>query len=253
MAKYTESDVKAFISYIAPMIREEATKRGYPICSTAIAQAIVEGAAGTSLLAKSPNFNHFGMKAGTTWKGETVKLKTREEYKKGVLTEIYATFRKYSDDREGIKGYYSFISTKRYANLKNAKDYRQYAEYIKKDGWATSSTYVENLISKVEKYGLQKYDNVVAVIPDYSKGKTYTTNVNLNIRTAPNGERKAFEDITENAKAHSIENEDGYAVLKKGSRVTCRGITQDPGGENIWMEIPSGYVAAYFDGKVYIS
>lgn len=250
MAKYTESEAKAFISYIGPLIRAEATKRGYPICSTSIAQAIVEGAAGTSLLAKTYH-NHFGMKADTTWKGKTAKLKTKEEYKRGVLTEIYASFRAYDNDIEGIKGYYNFINTKRYSNLRNAKDYRQYAEYIKKDGWATSSTYIENLIGKVEKYGLQKYDNIDVLIPSYKKGKTYQTNVNLNIRIAPNGERKMFDDITEDAKQHSFQNDDGYAVLKKESRVTCRDIIKD--GDNIWMEIPSGYVAAFYDGKVYIS
>ena len=246
---YTEQEAKNFIQYIAPMIRAEATKRGYAICSTAIAQAIVEGAAGTSLLAKA-FFNHFGMKAGNTWKGKTVRLKTKEEYKRGILTDVYAVFRAYDSDEEGVKGYYDFISIKRYANLKNAKDYRQYAEYIKKDGWATSSSYVENLISKVEKYSLQKYDNIEAVIPTYTKGKTYKTNVNLNIRVAPEGDRKLFEDITENAKAHSFANEDGFAVLKKDSKVTCRDIIKD--GDNLWMEIPSGYVAAYYNKKIYI-
>ena len=250
MAKYTESQAKEFIAYIAPIIRAEATKRGYPICSTAIAQAIAEGAAGTSSLARVW-FNHFGMKAGTTWKGKTVKLKTKEEYKKGVLTEIYATFRAYDSDEDGIKGYYDFISTKRYSNLKNAKDYRQYADYIKRDGWATSSSYVENLIGKVEKYGLQKYDNIDAVIPLYTKGKTYKTNVNLKIRTAPDGDRVLFDDITKNAKLHSFQNDDGYAVLKEGSKVTCRSIAKQ--GDDIWMEIPSGYVAAYYHDKIYIS
>ena len=247
---YTESQAKEFISYIAPMIRSEATKRGYAICSTAIAQAIAEGAAGTSLLAKTYH-NHFGMKQGTSWKGKTVRLKTKEEYKKGVLTEIYAIFRVYDNDEEGIKGYYDFLKMKRYANLKNAKDYRQYAEYICSDGWATSSTYRDNLIGKVEKYGLQKYDNIEAVIPTYTKGKTYKTNVNLKIRKSPEGDRVPFDEITENAKLHSFQNDAGYAVLKEGSKVTCRSITVL--GDDLWMEIPSGYIAAYYHGKVYIS
>lgn len=165
---YTESEARAFIAWIAPMMREEATKRGYPIVSTAIAQAIVEGAAGTSTLAKI-HHNHFGMKTGKGYKGAYVTMRTKEEYVKGVLTPIYADFRKYPDDKAGVEGYYSFINSKRYNNLHYAKDYRQYAEYIKADGWATSSTYRDNLISKVEKYGLQKWDNItLEYFPKYT-------------------------------------------------------------------------------------
>lgn len=246
---YTESEAKKFIEHIAPIIRAEATKRGYKICSTAIAQAIVEGAAGTSTLAKV-HHNHFGMKAGTGWTGETVKLRTREEYQKGVLTPIYSIFRVYPNDIEGISGYYDFLSYKRYANLKNAKDYRQYADFIKKDGWATSSTYVSNLIGKVEKYQLQKYDYIEQVIPSYVVGKTYKTTANLKIRFEPNGDRVPFDQITENAKLHSFRNEEGYAVLKESSKVTCRSIKEVDG--DIWLEIPSGYIAGYVGRKIYV-
>lgn len=168
---YTESEARKFIDRIAPMMREEATKRNYPIVSTAISQAIIEGAAGTSTLAKKPNFNHFGMKAGSTWHGKTVRLRTKEEYKHGVLTEIYADFRAYDSDLEGIKGYYDFLKYKRYENLHYAKDYRQYAEYLKKDGWATSSKYRDTLIKTVEKYGLIQWDNMeVVYYPRYTGG-----------------------------------------------------------------------------------
>jgi flagellum-specific peptidoglycan hydrolase FlgJ len=158
---YTETEAKNFIKRIAPLIVEEAKKRGYPIRSTAIAQAIVEGAAGTSTLAKLYH-NHFGMKATSSYKGDRVKLRTREEYVKGKLVEIYADFRAYPNDEEGISGaggYYDFLKYKRYNNLHYAKDYRQYAEYLKKDGWATSSTYVETLIKTVKKYDLMRFDS----------------------------------------------------------------------------------------------
>ena len=112
---YTASQVKQFIEYIAPMIQAEGHKRGYKIVSTVIAQAIIEGAAGTSSLAKNYH-NHFGLKCGTKWKGASVNLKTKEEYKVGTLTTIKDNFRAYSDDLEGVKGYYDFISTSRYAN-----------------------------------------------------------------------------------------------------------------------------------------
>lgn len=155
----TESERMNFILLIAPMIQTEAKKRGYKICSTAIAQAIIEGNSGSSVLAKKYH-NHFGMKCGSSWKGKSVNLKTKEEYTVGVLTNISANWRVYDSDQEGIKGYYDFISAKRYANLKTATTYKEYAERLKADGYATSSTYVNTLCKTVEKYNLTKYDEV---------------------------------------------------------------------------------------------
>ena len=154
---YSASQAKAFIEHIAPIICAEADKRGYAIRSTVIAQAIIEGAAGTSGLAKNYH-NHFGMKCGSSWKGWAVNMKTKEEYTPGTLTTIKDNFRAYDSDADGVAGYYDFINTKRYANLKNAVNYRQYAEYLKSDGWATSSSYVNTLVSTVKKYGLWVYD-----------------------------------------------------------------------------------------------
>lgn len=156
---YSSSQARAFIEHIAPLIVEEANNRGYKIKSTVIAQAIIEGAAGTSKLAKNYH-NHFGMKCGSSWKGKSVNLATKEEYKVGTLTNIKAFFRAYDNDIEGIKGYYDFIQSKRYANLKNAKTYSEYAQLLKSDGWATSSTYVNTLVSTVNKYDLTKFDGI---------------------------------------------------------------------------------------------
>lgn len=154
---YSASQAKEFIKHISPIIQAEAEHRGYKVCSTVIAQAIIEGACGTSSLAKNYH-NHFGLKCGSSWRGKSVNLKTKEEYTIGNLTTIKDNFRVYDDDIEGVKGYYDFISTKRYANLKNAKNYRQYAEYLKADGYATSSTYVNTLCNTVKKYNLWTVD-----------------------------------------------------------------------------------------------
>jgi len=158
--KCSSSEVKAFIEYIAPMIQREGFARGYSIVSTTIAQAIKEGNSGKSLLA-SKYHNHFGMKASQSWlkaKKPAVNLKTKEEYTVGHLTTINDWFRSYPDDQSGIEGYYDFISTSRYANLRDAKTFRQFAGYLKADGYATSSTYVNTLCNTVIKYGLEKYD-----------------------------------------------------------------------------------------------
>lgn len=154
---YSSAQAKEFIKHIAPMIQSEAKRRGYKICSTIIAQAIIEGAAGTSSLA-SKYHNHFGMKCGKSWKGKSVNLKTKEEYTVGTLTTIKDNFRVYDSDEQGIAGYFDFISASRYANLKECLTYKQYAEFLKADGYATSSSYIQTLCNTVTKYNLTRWD-----------------------------------------------------------------------------------------------
>lgn len=162
---YSSAQAKEFIKHIAPMIQSEAKRRGYKICSTVIAQAIIEGAAGTSILAKTYH-NHFGMKCGKSWKGKSVNLKTKEEYTVGNLTTIKDNFRVYDSDEQGVIGYFDFVSAPRYANLKEALTYKQYAELLKADGYATSSSYVQTLCNTVVKYDLNKWDDS-GEVPQY--------------------------------------------------------------------------------------
>lgn len=153
----TQEEVRTFIEKIAPMIQKESKARGYKVASPIIAQACVESAYGTSSLGYKYH-NYFGMKTGSYWKGPSVNLKTKEEYTAGVLTTIKDNFRVYDSMEEGVAGYFDFISTKRYANLKEANSPRQYLEFIKSDGYATSSSYVSTNMYVVDKYGLTKYD-----------------------------------------------------------------------------------------------
>ena len=157
---YTSAQAKEFINKIAPIIVNEGKKRGYKVFSTVIAQAIIESASATSVLGYKYH-NYFGMKCGSSWSGASVNLRTKEEYTVGVLTNIRDNFRVYESMEAGVAGYYDFISYKRYANLKTATDYVQYAERLKADGYATSSTYVNTLVSTVRKYNLTKYDTGV--------------------------------------------------------------------------------------------
>lgn len=156
-------ECKKFVNEIAPIIQKVAKDRGYPICSTVIAQACIESAYGTSSLGYKYH-NYFGMKCGSAWKGASINMKTKEEYTVGTLTTIRDNFRAYSSMEEGVKGYYDFISVKRYANLKTATTPQMYAERLKADGYATSSTYVNTLMNTVRKWNLDKYDNNNPVI-----------------------------------------------------------------------------------------
>lgn len=153
----TAKQVKEFIEKIAPIIQKYAKKYGYKVCSPIIAQACLESAYGTSSLAYKYH-NYFGLKCGSYWKGKSVNLQTKEEYTAGTLTTIRDNFRAYDSMDAGVKGYFEFISTTRYKNLKTATTPKQYLELIKADGYATSSTYVNNNMSLVSNYNLTKYD-----------------------------------------------------------------------------------------------
>ena len=119
------------------------------LCPIAVtAQACIESNYGRSTLS-TKHFNFFGLKSGKYWKGKIAKFKTKEEYVMGVLTSIYAEFRAYDSIEEGIKGYYEFVNTKRYQNLKNVSSPLQYLTNIKEDGYATSYTYVSNCMAVV--------------------------------------------------------------------------------------------------------
>lgn len=154
----SSAQAKEFIQRIAPIIQEEAKKRGYKVCSPIIAQACVESAFGTSSLGYRFH-NYFGMKCGSAWKGKSVNMKTKEEYTPGTLTSIRDNFRAYDSIEEGVKGYFDFISTKRYENLKSAVTAEMYLALIKSDGYATSSKYVNTNMNCIKKYDLQKWDD----------------------------------------------------------------------------------------------
>lgn len=154
----SSQDCKKFIAEIAPIIQSEAKKRGYLICSTVIAQACIESAYNTSSLGYKYH-NYFGMKCGSAWNGPSVNMRTKEEYTVGSLVTIRDNFRVFSDMPSGVSGYYDFISSKRYSNLKTATTPQMYAERLKADGYATSSTYVNTLMNTIRKWNLDKYDS----------------------------------------------------------------------------------------------
>ena len=146
-----------FIVMIADTIQRVAFSRGYKYPSSIIAQAIIESGNGNSLLAKKYH-NYFGLKCGSSWTGKSVNMRTKEEYTKGTITNIRDNFRVFDTMEKGVQGYFDFISTKRYANLKKATSSYNYLELIKQDGYATSYSYVETVYSVVKKFNLEKYD-----------------------------------------------------------------------------------------------
>lgn len=61
-----------------------------------------------------------------------------------------------------------------------------------------------------------------------------------------NNAAKGYNQLTANAKQNAYSN----GCLKKGTAVTCQAVKTV--GSDIWMKIPSGWIAAYYGGKKYV-
>lgn len=217
---YTSAQAKQFIEYIAPIIQREGFARGYGVVSATIAQAIIEGACGTSKLARDYH-NNFGLKCGKSWKGKSVNMKTGEFYD-GVYTTIKDNFRAYDSDIEGVEGYYDFISAKRYANLRDAKSYRQFAEYLKADGYATSPVYVNTLCNTVTKYNLDRFDekNIhISYFPKYEGDSSSIVEAlnSLGIDSSADNRRTIYNaNFTDTYVKSARQNTSMLVLLKQG-------------------------------------
>ena len=150
-------DKEIFIQKVAEKVSKYAPLYGICVHSPIIAQAIIESGWGKSGLA-SKYHNYFGLKCGSSWKGGSVNMATKEEYKPGVVTNIRDNFRTYEDFDAGIRGYFEFINTSRYKNLKGVKNPEEYLRRIKADGYATSSKYVDNIMRVIRDNKLTRFD-----------------------------------------------------------------------------------------------
>ena len=105
-------------------------------------------------------------------------------------------------------------------------------------------------------YGGSYYVSATAVstaasaAPTYKVGTTYELLVDaLNVRTGPGTSyaKKSKSQLTEDGQAHAYST----GALKKGTAVTCKSTSEDSSG-NVWMQIPSGWVAAYYGGEKWV-
>lgn len=217
--------------------------------SLVIAQAIKESGWGKSSLSDK-YFNFFGLKWVSGCGCDYVELKTKE-YINGKYIVVNAKFRRYYSFNEGIEGYYKFLSGyKRYKNLIGVTDPYTVCKLIQQDGYATSPTYATSLYNDyILRYDLTKYDEPDVV---YIRGNVYTTNTDLYIRNAPDGDHKFISELTTDGKMHSKEEPiTGYAILKAGTRVTCLDVVNT--GTCLWVEIPSGYICGKNSKKTYVT
>lgn len=151
-----------FAAKIAPLIKKYAPKYGINVYSPIIAQAVLESGNGTSELAVNAN-NFFGLKYKPgrcpTASGVYKKVGT-EQNKDGLYSSSQMNWCMFKSMEDCVIGYFDFISHSRYKKLKGVTDPETYLILIKAAGYATSLDYVKNVMDKITKYNLTKYDNL---------------------------------------------------------------------------------------------
>lgn len=83
----------------------------------------------------------------------------------------------------------------------------------------------------------------------YRNGSTYTLKADalrVRIGAGTNYRAKTYKELSANARKNAYSN----GNLKKGTRVTCMATKMI--GNDIWMQIPSGWIAARYGGKIYV-
>ena len=141
-----------YIHTYCNMAVAEMKRSGIP-ASVTLAQGILETECGNSELVKKSN-NHFGIKCKSTWTGESVS------HTDDAPNEC---FRKYNNPADSYKDHSDYLKTSpRYAALFQlaSSDYKGWAYGLKKAGYATYPQYPQIVISNIEKYNLQQYDNL---------------------------------------------------------------------------------------------
>lgn len=131
-------------------------------------------------------------------------------------------------------------------------------EILKDDKRCKESTYLKRgdiLVTRTKGHTVVVLDNGSGVTSAskstraYVVGQVYATQVDdLSVRTGPgtNNPEKSYAELSSNAQQHAHDN----GRLKKGTHVTCKDVREV--GNDIWIKIPSGWIAAYYGGKKYV-
>jgi len=159
-----DSPYRAFIEELSPKAIELYNKHGI-LPSITIGQAILESGWGKSDLSIKAN-NLFGIKADSSWKGESVSMTTSEYYNDVIQDK----FRRYKNKTYSLDDYGKFlVENNRYKKngLFEATQYIGQAQALENAGYSTkqdengNNIYSNLLINIIKENDLQLIDNKV--------------------------------------------------------------------------------------------
>jgi flagellar protein FlgJ len=150
-----------FISTMLPMA-ERAAKRIGVDPRYLVAQAALETGWGKKMIAQrdgSSSHNLFGIKTGSSWKGDSARA-TTTEFEKGKEVKEVASFRAYNSFEQSFQDYVSFLQNNdRYQGaLDSAARPDQFMKELQRAGYATDPQYARK-VNQIAKQ-MQVYQTV---------------------------------------------------------------------------------------------
>ncbi|TLP72275.1 flagellar assembly peptidoglycan hydrolase FlgJ [Pseudomonas nitroreducens] len=150
-----------FVSTMLPMA-ERAAKRIGVDPRYLVAQAALETGWGKKMIAQrdgSSSHNLFGIKTGSSWKGDSARA-TTTEFEKGKEVKEVASFRAYNSFEQSFQDYVSFLQNNdRYQGaLDSAARPDQFMKELQRAGYATDPQYARK-VNQIAKQ-MQVYQTV---------------------------------------------------------------------------------------------
>jgi flagellar protein FlgJ len=162
-AKKAFSSADEFVNTMLPMAKEAAARIGVDP-RYLVAQAALETGWGKSVMRAqdgSSSHNLFGIKAGSSWTGDSARAIT-SEFKDGAMVKETAEFRSYASYKDSFHDLVTLLQTNnRYQDVvKSADNPEQFVRELQKAGYATDPNYA-NKISQIAKQ-MTSYQNYAA-------------------------------------------------------------------------------------------
>lgn len=159
-SQISDATKRKFITTILPVAQKQQ-KQYKVLTSITLAQAALESDWGQSQLAAQYH-NLFGVKSSTA----SAKALTTKEYVNGQWITVTANFAVYDSWTESIEAHTRLFvqgtawDSQHYQSVLNASNYQEAAQALQTKGYATDPDYAAKLISLIQTYKLNKYDNL---------------------------------------------------------------------------------------------
>jgi flagellar protein FlgJ len=162
-AKKAFSSADEFVNTMLPMAKEAADRIGVDP-RYLVAQAALETGWGKSVMRAqdgSSSHNLFGIKAGSSWQGDSARAIT-SEFRNGEMVKETAEFRSYDSYKDSFHDLVTLLQTNnRYQDVvKSADNPEQFVRELQKAGYATDPAYASK-ISQIARQ-MTSYQNYAA-------------------------------------------------------------------------------------------
>ncbi len=147
--------VEAFVQRLLPHAQAASASTGIP-ARFMLGQAALESGWGKAEIRGADgqnSHNLFGIKAGASWKGQTVDIVTTE-YVNGKPQKQVDTFRAYDSYADSFRDYANLLrNNARYQNvLAQGHDAAGFAQGLQQAGYATDPNYAQKLMSVIRQF-----------------------------------------------------------------------------------------------------